>query len=316
MADADHTDVRLFRMPEVSLAGSVPLAPLLRARFEPDLGMELDGARFVLTFHQIATQIDVLDGVPVLINLYPWRSHVTVRIEVAGRLVLQHPFAVRDAIAGPLQRELARQDPAVTHWGYEIVALGDVPRPAARSRRRNRIEELPDPPLPVAALADFGVDDPPGLAATAVTVVLAAPVAAALDALGGPVELGGLLFGQVYADAAGPDRQIVHVGELAAVRGGAATATSFTFPAGAFLGIDHADRGRRLVGWYHTHVADEGDLRLSPADVVLHTGSFRRPWQVALLAGPVRDGRAVRAYSLTGGRLTRVPVHTAAGKPA
>ncbi len=329
-------EVELYRTDDYVRVGRVPLVPLLQAMFERVLGEALVGSRFELSFLPVADRSE-LAGNPSVVNLRSSHGYVQVRIVRDGRLLYQHPHAVREIIARPLQRLLAEQIPAETHWGFGIRGPGfdrvALVRPAPEVEGRVEVtvgsgrprlfhlEEIHEPDPPTATLAELGADMAaiPGAeaadaadaaASPGVAVVVDRDVADALKhrmTFSAEVEEGGFLAGHVYRDA---DRPGSHLVKITAAIPGERTGASllhFTFTGESFLRINEqlarSGRDERLVGWYHTHLFPAtSEIGLSSIDVELHTTTFRRPWQVAGLVNidrHDRDDRVLRFYHAT-----------------
>ncbi|WP_322779703.1 JAB N-terminal domain-containing protein [Frankia sp. Cas4] len=328
-------EVELYRTDDYVRVGRVPLVPLLQAMFERVLGEALVGSRFELSFLPVADRSE-LAGNPSVVNLRSSHGYVQVRIVRDGRLLYQHPHAVREIIARPLQRLLAEQIPAETHWGFGIRGPGfdrvALVRPAPEVEGRVEVtvgsgrprlfhlEEIHEPDPPTATLAELGADMAAIPGAEAAEAAEAAPAASpgvavvvdrdVADALkhrmtfSTEVEEGGFLAGHVYRDA---DRPGSHLVKITAAIPGERTGASllhFTFTGESFLRINEqlarSGRDERLVGWYHTHLFPAtSEIGLSSIDVELHTTTFRRPWQVAGLVNidrHDRDDRVLRFY--------------------
>ncbi len=326
-------EVELYRTDDYVRVGRVPLVRLLQNVFETVLGEALVGSRFELLFLPVADGSE-LPGSPSVVNLRSSHGYVRVRIVRDGQVLYQHPHAVREIIARPLQRLLAERIPAETHWGFgvrgpgfdQVALVRPVPEVDGRievtvGSRRPRafhLEEVHDPDPPAASLAELGADvadevpeapeaakDPgtvPGVA-----VVVDRDVADALKhrtEFSGDVEEGGFLAGHVYRDADRPGSHLVKITAAIAGERTGASLLHFTFTGESFLRINEqlARRGRdeRLVGWYHTHLFPAtSEIGLSSVDVELHTTTFRRPWQVAGLVNIERgspDDRVLRFY--------------------
>ncbi len=105
-------------------------------------------------------------------------------------------------------------------------------------------------------------------------------------------EVGGILFGRVYRNAA-----LMAVDVVAAVpaHDAAGTPVHLTFTPQAW---DHVferraelEEGLEVVGWYHTHPGL--GVFLSGTDLKTHADFFGQPWQVAMVLDPVRGDEGV-----------------------
>jgi hypothetical protein len=316
--------VDLYRTDDYVSFGRVALPGLLRLIFESMLEQPLNDAEFLLSFHAVEDPRE-LEGEPSLTNLRGSHGFVSVRITREGRLLYQHPHAVRELVGRPLQRILARQVPDETHWGYGVSGPGleQVPlvRPAPRPAgsvdlrsfsgrpRRFQVEEVPED-LPEADLADFGLvvgTDPPATTGLLITPQVHEGLLRTM-AFSQDVEEGGFLVGRVSRARGRPDDHLVLVSEAMPAQRTGASLLQFTFTGESFLRINDAlaqrDNGDRLVGWYHTHLfAATDSLGLSTIDVELHTRTFRRPWHLAGLVNIDAGTRQLRMYRWNGGAM-------------
>lgn len=323
-------EVDLYRSDDYTPEERIELIPVLKAAFEPLLGVPLDRAHFRLSFLPMAQETR-LEGDPVLVNLRRGHGFVNVRIALDGRVLYQHPHSVLEVVARPLQRLLAEREPAEHHWGFAIVGPGfdelAFVRPAPRLERSMELggsdtrvrmfhtEEVREPDPAPATAAQLGApaarpDD------TQVTVILRPSVHEALMRdmpFSEGVEEGGFLTGHVHGDARHPGRFLVEVtAALRAERTGASL-LHFTFTGESFMRIgdeiERRGRSEMLVGWYHSHLFPASDaLGLSSIDVDLHTGTFLRPWQVAGLVNLTATDRMVRFYARSDDRMVQVPI--------
>ncbi|EIV94374.1 JAB N-terminal domain-containing protein [Frankia sp. QA3] len=327
-------DVELYRSDDYVRTRRVKLMPLLRPIFEWLLGESLEQATFRLAFLPVPDH-GTLDGEPSVRNLRGSHGYVHVRIVVDGELRYQHPHALREIVARPLQQLLAEEYPAEKHWGFGIVAPGlehialvrptppvgglveittDHRRPAAF-----HVEEIPDPEPPAATLRELGVlgegAGPRAGRRAGVGVVFDGDAYAGLigtTPFSTDVEEGGFLAGRVYRWAGHPQRYLVHVTEAVAAQRTGASLLQFTFTGDSFLRINSAlaqrPDGERLAGWYHTHLfAASAELGLSSIDVDLHQDTFRRPWQIAALINIHRGRRVLRCYYSEGDEMRSAP---------
>lgn len=122
------------------------------------------------------------------------------------------------------------------------------------------------------------------------------------------VEQGGMLVGQVYRNAAHPDGYLVVITDYLVAEGTHASLVElrYTFESWAHSTAQLRERfpGKRIVGWYHTHLvhltvrdADapeqttRTELFFSSDDLFMHRQFFREPWHVAMVLG--QPGHAV-----------------------
>ncbi|MFI5893094.1 JAB N-terminal domain-containing protein [Actinoplanes sp. NPDC051513] len=331
--DRETVGIDLYRTDDYVLQGRADLFPLLRSVLGEALGRSLDDALFALSFHQVADQRET-SGDPVMVNLRPSHSYLTIRILVGDRLIYRHPHSVREVFARPLQRLLAADFPDEKHWGYAPAGPGlekiSLERPAPRMEgtidvrlRRGRasrlnLEEVAEPEPPLARLADLGVPDPgeDGLRPEDDVAVVFAPEAGkALRRelpLSEEIEEGGFLVGYVHRDADHPERCLVEVVHALPAERTGASMLQFTFTGESFLRANDAVHrlggDLQLVGWYHTHLFPATErLGLSSSDVELHSRTFRRRWQIAGLLNLDDGERVLRAYGWNGRRMRRLP---------
>jgi len=314
--------VDIYRSDDYVLSERIELFPLLRAFFERLLGIELDGARFVLAFLPVEDR-NRLDGEPSVVNLRGSHGYVQVRITMGEEILYQHAHSLHELVGRPLQMLLGRLDPQERHWGFGIVGpgvdTGSLIRPkpevamhadAAESRSRSRlfhIEEVEEPEPPRATLAELGSTDPLEHAEGPITVLLLPEAFAELAErlpFSEEVEEGGFLVGYVYTDADRRDRVLVLITSVLRAERTGASLLEFNFTGDSFIraGQAIAKRGRDelLVGWYHTHLfAATSTIGLSSIDVELHRTTFRRHWQVAGLVNLHEGTRMVRFYAVS-----------------
>ena len=325
-----RSEVELFRSDDYVPDARVALMPLLREYFEPLVGQPLDNSVFTLFFLPIADRRE-LAGTPTMVNLRASHGWVQVQIRREGRLLYRHPHAVREVVAGPLQRLVAREHPGEKHWGYCVRAAGmdgiSLVRPApraanqmdittgARRPRRFHVEEIPEPDPPAATLADLGVDGGPAAGSEPVGVVVSQ---ATHDALirtvpfSTEVEEGGFLVGRIFRSAEHPGGYLVEVTDAVPAERTGASLIHFTFTGESFLRIgdwlDGLPGGGQLVGWYHTHLFPATErLGLSSVDIELHASTFRQPAQIAGLLNLDGDRRVLRFYRSGGGGMESAP---------
>jgi proteasome lid subunit RPN8/RPN11 len=268
-----------------------------------------------------------------------------VTIVQHDRIIYQHPHTVTEIVAAPLQRHLREALPQITDWGFRLVGPGmeglSMVRPtpevvglvniAANSgrRRTTHVEEVPEPDPPVAALADLGVGEPgrsrggsaERLDATLVAVVFRPTAYRSLTGheFSSVVEEGGFVIGHRHADAERPGRHLLEVTAVVTAESTGASLLRFTFTGESFLRLSNllARRGlqEQILGWYHTHLfAATPDFGLSTVDVRLHTTTFRRPWQVAVLLNLDQQERVLRVYGSAGDGMTELPFWLAEGR--
>nr|VFJ50717.1 MAG: hypothetical protein BECKFM1743C_GA0114222_100886 [Candidatus Kentron sp. FM]VFJ50749.1 MAG: hypothetical protein BECKFM1743A_GA0114220_100876 [Candidatus Kentron sp. FM]VFK08750.1 MAG: hypothetical protein BECKFM1743B_GA0114221_100806 [Candidatus Kentron sp. FM] len=122
-------------------------------------------------------------------------------------------------------------------------------------------------------------------------------------------EEGGYLLGNVYRQPGSPEneddpdyRWVVEITDLLMAEDTLGTAATLLFTGDSWSKIsrrrdrDHA--GRKLVGWFHTHLFPAtDDFGLSGIDQDMHAWYLPKPWQIAILLNLEDDGtRTVRCY--------------------
>jgi proteasome lid subunit RPN8/RPN11 len=193
-----------------------------------------------------------------------------------------------------------------------------------RSFGVQRIEDEPLPPLARSALRARPIEATSAPAEALVHVFLAPDVLETLlrtRAFSRDVEEGGFLFGRAHRDADAPERWIVVITEALRAEHVSGSREELVFSAESFAAARRLASEREprveILGWYHTHLAAEGeDEGLSVVDRDLHFTTFRRPWQVAALVNvdPARDpeGRRVSVHARRGDFLVRCAVEVLA----
>jgi proteasome lid subunit RPN8/RPN11 len=329
--------VELFRSPEYLGPEHLPLAPVLRKVFEDILQRPLPHAQFLLSLLAVDDSVP-LPGRPTIVNLRGSHGYAHVSIFDHGILIYQHPHTVREIVAEPLQQYLRTVFPDVDHWGFGLVGPGlenlamirptpavagrmDIP---SRSRRRRaaHVEELADPEPSANTLAGLHVavpSQPRGgpigkLESEPVAVVLSDSTYRALTEyeFSSNVEEGGFVIGHRHGDRDHPSRHLLEVTAIVPAQSTGASLLRFTFTGESFLRLGdllaHRSQDEQILGWYHTHLfAATSSFGLSTVDVKLHTSTFRRPWQVALLLNLDETSRVLRFYRSDGNDLAEAP---------
>ncbi len=129
------------------------------------------------------------------------------------------------------------------------------------------------------------------------------------------VEVGGLLVGEVFHDAADGRAMTVIRGAIPAL-GGLSSAVSFTFTPDAWDYLT-AERDRLwpdliTVGWFHTH--PRLGVFYSSTDRATQAAHFNRPWNVGIVVDPLASSDQVALF--VGPRSDRVPADTLIMLPA
>ena len=343
-------EVEIYRAPDYVPVGRLPLAPLLREVFEPLLGRDLSAAQFLLRLSALE-ETEAIPGRPTMVNLRNSHGYGKVTIIMGGRVIYQHPHAVSEIVAAPLQHALATRLPDIDHWGFGLVGpgleelfrvrpvpqvAGSVPIHGQNQRRRaSRVEEIPDPEPPAGTLDQLGVLTPDLPYAGPIDVNGAGagpPVTLALRPaayrelhdrdFSEEVEEGGFVIGHRHRDAGNPGRYLLEVTAVVQAESTGASLLRFTFTGESFLRLGdllaRRNNHEEILGWYHSHLfAATPEFGLSTIDVRLHTTTFRRPWQVAALVNLGIDSRVLRWYGCQPGGtdLREIPYWVASDGP-
>ncbi|MCE3289753.1 MAG: hypothetical protein K0R83_1765 [Caulobacter sp.] len=304
----------------------VSLATVLRPALEAILGRSLAGAKLVLRLSPEPAEPRLL-GTPTLDNLVPDYGYAVVEVREGDEVIYRHPHTVREVVAAPLQTLLRNTLPEEGSWGFRIAFSGSenlVARPAPHvagiveatmsddDRFGFAVRPLADPDPPEARLSDFGAPRPAH--GEPVSVLVERSVFDAFDhgrPLSQRVEEGGFLVGSVYRDAEADDHHILRIQEAPLAQRTGASLLCFTFTGDSFREMKQEIGGRRLLGWWHTHLFQATEsFGLSTIDVDVHLTTFGQPWQVAGLVNiNPRDGRRVlRFYSRRAGMLVQCPI--------
>ncbi|HEV2529534.1 MAG TPA: Mov34/MPN/PAD-1 family protein [Thermomicrobiales bacterium] len=120
------------------------------------------------------------------------------------------------------------------------------------------------------------------------------------------VEVGGLLVGEVFHDAADGRSMTVIRGAIPAL-GGLSSAVSFTFTPDAWDYLT-AERDRQwpdliTVGWFHTH--PRLGVFYSSTDRATQAAHFNRPWNIGIVVDPLAPADQVALF--VGPRSDRLP---------
>ncbi|MBN1450328.1 MAG: Mov34/MPN/PAD-1 family protein [Anaerolineales bacterium] len=97
-------------------------------------------------------------------------------------------------------------------------------------------------------------------------------------------EIGGVLVGQAHRNAESTKPFIVINGHIPAKAAtGNEISLSFSYEDDFSKIMETQYKGRRTLGWYHTHPVHSPFL--SPEDVAFHSRTWQAPWHVALVIG-------------------------------
>jgi proteasome lid subunit RPN8/RPN11 len=103
-----------------------------------------------------------------------------------------------------------------------------------------------------------------------------------------PVEVGGVLLGNVWRDEDGPFLEIVAAIPAEHTRN---EGTQMTFTPETWAQVngirDESYPQTKMVGWYHTHPSF--GIFLSEMDHSIHRRGFSQPWATALVLDPIRE---------------------------
>ncbi|NEO80542.1 JAB N-terminal domain-containing protein [Moorena sp. SIO4G3] len=126
------------------------------------------------------------------------------------------------------------------------------------------------------------------------------------------VEEGGFLIGRVYRDGDNQNTYLLEVTDALTATHTGASFLHLTFKGDSFVDVKRTLRqnhlGKRLLGWYHTHLfpATSG-FGLSSIDVALHFSTFTISWQLAGLINLDRNKRTLRFYVRQGNQMVICP---------
>jgi hypothetical protein len=326
-----NSEIELYRGPGYVLSGRIPLAGVVKLALEDIMRRPLDAPRILLEVFEVPDEVGAA-GLPDVRYLFPRYGYATVQVEEHGRLVYRHPHPIDELVTRPLRDVLRTAYPDETHWGFCLVGPG-LPRPAVVRPEPAvrgvvevtpyqegeappfRIRRVPEEPLPVASLADFGV----GYAGTDGAAFIKVLVPESLhDDLtrarhfSDQVEEGGFLIGRALRDADAPGTYLVEVTAALAAEHTGASLLHFTFTGDSFDAVKRALRaahpGKRLLGWYHSHLfAATSEMGLSSIDLQLHFTTFRQPWQLAGLVNLDDNQRTLRFYVRQGDTMALCP---------
>jgi hypothetical protein len=300
----------------------------LHLLFGPTVELKLKG----MLFFSVPEE-EPLAGHPRVSNLNPDWGYLRVKVLLNGGHPYAHPHTVSELITAPLQRRLRANYPEEPAWGFCVLVRGMPGRPTVRAEPfvagaigilpyeegevpLFRIRPIPDPPLPVAALRDFGVatfDD--AVRGAAVKVLVRRELDEELRrhrTFSDQVEEGGFLVGRVYEDRDRPGTHIIDLTAAPPAEHTGASLLHFTFTGDSFEAVKRSLRdvhaGNRLTGWYHTHLFPAtAAMGLSSIDLKLHFTTFRQPWQLAGLLNLEADRRVLRFYVRHGDQMVDCP---------
>lgn len=214
---------------------------------------------------------------------------------------------------------------------YEAEGVFRLP-PRQDSEPRILFRPVPEPPLQVSDAARFGPSRVHGKGgARRGRTVLPDHVFTDLHQrlpLRRDIEEGGYVLGNVFRQQGSPEaegdpdfRWLVEVTDLVMAESTIGSPVQLLFTGDTWSKLsrrrDRDYAGRRLVGWFHTHLFPADDtFGLSQHDHDLHAWYMPRPWHVALLLNLERDGRrAVRCYQRDAdGELAEAPFEVLDGE--
>lgn len=185
--------------------------------------------------------------------------------------------------------------------------------PPSPQRSRIKFQPLPEPPPPERALDSFGSMTVLGKGAPQAGLILLHPGVHRQLCHDLPLdtkdEQGGYLLGNVYRQPGSPPhdddpdlRWLVELTDVVPAEFAVGTPVQLLFTGASgseFVRRRERDyAGRKLVGWYHSHVFPASDeFGLSGLDQQMHAWYLPSPWHVALLLNLEQDGgRTLRCY--------------------
>jgi hypothetical protein len=195
---------------------------------------------------------------------------------------------------------------------YQVEGMFHLP-PRAKDEPRVRFKPVPEPPPPQRDPASFGPAESRGQGdPQAGRVFIPRRLYTELSnrlTLSEKNEEGGYVLGNVYRLPGSPEkdddpnyRWLVEVTDLLMAENTVGTPVALLFTGDTWSKVNiRRDRdfaGRKLVGWFHTHLFPASDtFGLSGLDQDMHGWYLSRPWQVAILLN-LEQGmdRTVRCY--------------------
>ena len=213
-------------------------------------------------------------------------------------------------------------------WGFRVDAP-NMPPPLPRSQHivaptpdkqfsvtpaaKLSIRRVAEAPPPKAELADFGIASD-GQEPGDIGVLLPKNLHTDLmrdRQLSDRIEQGGFLIGDVFTHGEYPGKYLLALELAVTAEHTGASFLHLTFTGDSFVEVKRSLRqehkGKRLLGWYHTHLFPASDtFGLSSIDVNLHLSTFSQPWQVAGLVNlDLNNGdRTLRFYQRQGNEMT------------
>jgi hypothetical protein len=212
---------------------------------------------------------------------------------------------------------------------YQAEGVFRLP-PRVRNEPRIQFRPVPQPPPPERDPAHYGPVEVRGKgAAQTGRVVIPGRLYAQLCrelVLSPDNEEGGYVLGNVFRQPGSPEKEddpafrwLVEVTDLLMAEDTVGSPVRLLFTGDTWSKVsrrrDRDFAGRKLVGWFHTHLFPASDsFGLSGLDQNMHAWYLPRPWQVALLLNLEGNGeRTVRCYqrSTESGELVETPFEVA-----
>ena len=166
-------NIELYRGPERKFFGTMPFLDVVRQSFQQFFGWDPREFQFKITIVNVPHE-STLVGTPLVENLVPEYGFVYLTLHRDGIVAYQHPHPLDDFVTRKLQELLRQQYPDEIHWAFRL----DVPGMPAASFDRQApmvkggvlvgpddsakrpsfgIQRVPEPPLPIKTLADYGI---------------------------------------------------------------------------------------------------------------------------------------------------------------
>ncbi len=278
------------------------------------LNQTLDTASILLELVPTPTHPH-LNGNPIIVNLRPDFGYVKITVNQQDNLIYQHPHTIQEIVSMPLQEILRKAYPNESLFSFSLLkvpltrpkpmVLGETSIVTDRNTSLLNIRPIKEPPLPKSSLEDFNILESSGDRSALVKIVLHENLHEQLISTRGvskDVEEGGFLIGCVYEDVEFGGTYILEITHAEDAKFTGASLLHFTYTGDSFASIKQTLRdsfpGKRLLGWYHTHLFPATkDFGLSSIDITLHLSTFRLPWQVAGLINLDDDKhRTLRFY--------------------
>ncbi len=190
---------------------------------------------------------------------------------------------------------------------------------ASPAIKRFDMREITDTDYPFLSLADAAIHPAADQQQAAVKIIITEDVYATIAAnavYSRQYEEGGFFIGDVFREREDHTRFIIRITEAFRADEVGASADRLIFTGDSFSMIkkilrEKAHTGKKLLGWYHTHLFPAGHeaIGLSAMDFHAHFTTFRFPWQVAGLINIENDNsNKLRFYARKGQMAAMEPI--------